>query len=277
MKPMDDLKAKNAVRLMKDISNYGFNYLQNSHFKPNSMTDKQVLVMAYFTHAQAHFDGVITLVCKPKSQPATSHLQTRALQETWINMYLMTCTDDNTWSSYLYVISEYDRMKVAKWLFADKQIDRVKLNKILAEANTLARNISNENPLPFIKGILDPSNTKRDLYGKNPLNLREKCQIIDYYKPPTKADSTVLKNYDLVYKYLSKYTHQDARTVVSVVKEKDNEYMWDIGGDVVDVQKAMSTSYAYYCGCLRILTDIMQDTDTRRYRLFENRFEKYLR
>lgn len=262
---------------MKDVSGYGFNYLQNSHFKPTDMTDKQVLVMAYFTHAQAHFDGIIALVCKPNSQPATAHLQTRALQETWINMCLMTCTDDNTWSSYLYVVSEYDRVKAAKWLFADKQIDQANLDKIMAEASMLAQKITKENPLPTIKGILDPNNIIRDLYGKNQLNLREKCQLIDHYKPPKEAGNTILKNYDLVYKYLSNYTHQDARTVLSVIKEKDREYVWDIGGDPIDIQKAMSTSYAYYSGSLRILTDLMQNTDVRRYKLFENRFEKYLR
>lgn len=272
-----DRKTLNAVRLMKDVSKYGFEYLQNSHFKPDQMTDKQVLTMAYFTHAQAHFDGVIALVCKSGSQPATAHLQTRALQETWINMCLMTCTDDNTWSSYLYVISEYDRMKIAKWLFADKQMEQANLDNILAEATMLARKIIKENPLPTIKGILDPNNPRRDLYGKQPLNLREKCQLIDHYKPPTEDGNTVLRNYDLVYRYLSNYTHQDARTVVSVVKEKDNEYTWDVAGDAVDIQKAMSTSYAYYAGCLKILTDLMKNTNERRYKLFENRFEKYLR
>lgn len=272
-----DPKVRNAVQLMKDISGYGFNYLQNSHFVPAQMTDKQVLVMAYFTHAQAHFDGVVALVCKPKAQPATAHLQTRALQETWINMRLMVCTEDNTWSSYLYVISEYERMKVAKWLFADKQIEQAQLDRVLNEANLIAAKIRQENPLPKIKGIVDPANPKRDYYGKQPLNLREKCQLIDYYEPPAQSGNTTLKNYDLVYKYLSKYTHQDARTVVSAVKEKDNEYTWDIGGDALDIQKTMSTSYAYYSGCLRILTDLIGNTDTRRYKLFDTRFEKYLR
>lgn len=270
------MDVKNAVRLMKDVSKYGFEYLQNSHFRPDQMTDKQVLVMAYFTHAQAHFDGVIALVCKSKSQPATAHLQTRALQETWVNMCLMTCIDDNTWSSYLYVISEYDRMKIAKWLFADNQIDQARLDSILNEATNIARRITNENPLPSIQGIVNP-NSRRDYYGKQPLNLREKCQLIDYYQPPEDPEKTMVKNYDLVYRYLSNYTHQDARTVVSVVKERDDEYTWDIGGDPIDIQKAMSTSYAYYTGCLRKLTDLMEYTNTRRFKLFDNRFEKYLR
>lgn len=272
-----DRKTVNAVRLMKDVSRYGFEYLQNSHFRPSEMTDKQVLVMAYLTHAQAHFDGVISLVCKSKSQPATAHLQTRCLQEVWINMSLMTCTDDDTWSSYLYVISEYDRMKIAKSLFRDKQMDQVSLDRILTEATTLTQKIIKKNPLPKIKGILDPDNPKRDLYGKNALSLKEKCQLIDHYQPPLEGGKTVVQNYEIVYKYLSKYTHQDARTVLSTIEERSNEYVWNISGGQTDIQKTMSTSYAYYIGCLRILTDLMDDTNLRRYKLFEGRFEKYLR
>ncbi len=271
-----DTKTRNAVRLMKDVASYGFDYLQNSHFQPDQMTDKQVLLIAYFTHALTHFDGIVSLVCRSKTQPATAHLQTRALQETWINMSLMTCSEDYPWHSYLYATSECERMKIAKWLFADNQMDQAGLDAVINQATIIVQSITSENPLPTIPGIVNPG-SNRDYYTKQPLNLREKCQLIDYYQPPQSPDKTMVKNYDLVYRYLSGHIHQDARTVISAVREQGDEYVWNVGGDVTDIQKTMSTSYAYYTGCLRKLTESIGDTNTRRFKLFDNRFEKYLR
>lgn len=269
------MNVKNAVRLMKDVSGYGFDYLQNSHFTPSQMTDKQVLLMAYFTNAHANFDGVVTLVCKPKSQPATAKLQLRALQEVWINMSLMTCVDGDLWSSYLYTISEFNRIKVAKWLFEDGQIDRANLDSVSREATTIGNQLISNNSLPDIDGVMHPSRSRRNYYTK-PLTLRERCQVIDHYKQP-EPDNSITKNYDLIYSYLSNYVHQDAREMASSVREQDTEYVWDIAGSALEIQKTMSTSYAYYTGCLLLLTDLMGNTNQRRMKLFQNRFEKYLR
>lgn len=269
------MDVKNAVRLMKDISKYGYGYLQNSHFTPSQMTDKQVLLMAYFTHAQANFDGLISLVCKPKSQPAPAKLQLRTLQEAWINMMLITCVEGDLWSAYLVTISEYNRIKVAKWLFEDGQIDRANLDRVSNEATTLANILVQGNPLPDIDGVMHPSRSRRNYYTK-PLSLRERCQVIDHYNQP-EPENTITKNYDLIYSYLSNYTHLDAREVLSAVREEDEEYIWDIGGSALEIQKTMSTSYAYYTGCLSLLTDLIGNTDKKRMDLFQKRFEKYLR
>jgi len=271
-----DRRTANAIRLMKDISKYGFDYLENSNFAPDKMTDKQVLLMAYFTHAQANFDGVIALVCKSKSQPATARLQLRALQETWINMFLMVCMEDDLWSSYLYAASEYDRVKVANWLLEDGQIDNANFERVKDEATQITDRLRQEHPLPDIDGVMHPSRSTRNYY-KKPLSLREKCQIIDHYKPPSEPDSTVTKNYDLIYRHLSSYVHQDARTVLSAVQEEEGRYRWDISGTTLEIVKTMSTSYAYYTGCLQQLTDLIGNTNNRRMKLFEGRFEKYLR
>jgi hypothetical protein len=269
------MDIKNTVRLMKDVSKYGFDYLQNGHFIPEQMTDKQVLMMAYFANAQANFDGTVALLCKPKSQPTTTKLQLRALQEVWINMSLMTCTEGELWSSYLYTISEYNRIKVAKWLHEDKQIDDAGLERITAEATNLADIIVRSNPLPDIDGVMHPSRSRRDYYVK-PLTLRERCQVVDHYNQAD-PDNSMTKNYDLIYSYLSNFVHQDAREMTSSVREYENEYIWDIAGSALEIQKTMSTSYAYYTGCLRIFTDLIGNTNERRMKLFQSRFEKYLR
>lgn len=269
------MDVKNAVRLMKDASKYGFDYLQSSHFTPAQMTDKQVQTMAYFTNAQANFDGVVALICKPKSQPATTKLQLRALQEAWINMSLMVCVEGELWSSYLYAISEFNRIKVAKWLHEDGQIDDTRLASISDEVTRLTNIITRANPLPDIDGVMHPSRTRRNYYTK-PLTLRERCQVIDHYNQ-SEPENSMTKNYDLIYSYLSNFIHQDAREMVSSVREHENEYIWDIAGSALEIQKTMSTSYAYYTGCLRILTDLLGNTNERRMKLFQNRFEKYLR
>lgn len=266
-----------SIRLMKDISAFGFKYLQDSHFKRGQMTDKQVLVMAYFTHAQAHYDGVLALVCKPKSQPSTAHLQMRALQETWINVSLMTCVEEDTWSNYLYMLSEYDRMKIAEWLLKNGQINQAKADKISNEASQLISNLKGKTNLPDIIDVMYPSKLKRDFFGKQPLNLREKCLVIDHYKGST-SNNSMAHNYDVVYRFLSKYMHQDARTVLSAVKEGvKGEYQWNVGGDSDDITKVMGVAYSYYNGCLRTLTDLMGNTNIRRFDLFDKRFHKYLR
>jgi len=171
------MDIKRSRRLLKDISNYGWEKFQEAKALISETNSKHIMLVAYMSQCQVNFDGIISLTLPSKPQGTAGVLQLRALQECFINTKLITLRDDETFANYLYINSEYERIKTTKVLLNQSAINQSKHDEIVNEANQIISNMKSQTTLPTIPSLIAAG---RDYYDKQQFSLRKKCEIIDY-------------------------------------------------------------------------------------------------
>lgn len=213
---MDTNKAR---RLLKDISNYGWEKFQEAHGVVDTNNSKHIMLVAYMSQCQVNFDGIISLTLPSKPQGTAGVLQLRALQECFINTKLITLNDDDVFANYLYINSEYERIRTTKVLLNQGAIDQDKHDEVVDEANTIITNMKAQTTLPTIPSLIVAG---KDYYDNKQFSLKKKCETIDYLDTENSSVHKMVDNYDVVYKQLSRYVHPDARTILKNINFTSN-------------------------------------------------------
>lgn len=267
---MDKYRAR---KLLKDLSNYGWDKFQSAHNFVDLTNSKHIMLIAYMSQAQVNFDGIISLTRIAKPQAAAATLQLRTLQEYFINTKLVTLQNDDTFASYLYINSEYERIKTTKMLLRLGEISQTNCDRVLEESNQIINILKRQTKLPLIPHLILAD---RDYYGKSQFDLRKKCEIIDALDTNNESAHSMVSNYDVVYKQLSKYVHTDARTILHDIGYNSHPSIININGDASLYEDMVGMSCMYYASILEIFTKEMNIYEGRRFKLFMNRYIKYI-
>jgi hypothetical protein len=267
------MDIKRSRRLLKDISNYGWEKFQEAKALISETNSKHIMLVAYMSQCQVNFDGIISLTLPSRPQGTAGVLQLRALQECFINTKLITLNDDEVFANYLYINSEYERIRTTKVLLNQLAIDQAKHDEILNEANQIISNMKAQTTLPIIPGLIVAG---KDYYDKQQFSLKKKCEIIDYLDTENSSVHKMVDNYDVVYKQLSRYVHPDARTILKNINFISNTSTININGDASLYEDIVSMSFMYYATVLEIFVNNLDIYEPRRFKLFSNRFDKYI-
>jgi len=267
------MDIKRSRRLLKDISDYGWKKFQEAKAVINEENSKHIMLVAYMSQCQVNFDGIISLTLPAKPQSTAGVLQLRALQECFINTKLITLQDDEMFANYLYINSEYERIRTTKVLLDQSAIDQSKHDEIVNEANQIISNMKSQTTLPTIPSLIIAD---RDYYDKKQFSLRKKCEIIDYLDTENSSVHKMVDNYDVVYKQLSRYVHPDARTILKNINFTSSSATININGDASLYEDVIGMSFMYYASVLEIFVNQLEIYEPRRFKLYSTRFNKYI-
>lgn len=267
------LDVKQSRRLLIDISNYGRAKFQEALPNINTNLSKHIMLVTYMSQAQVHFDGILSLTLPKKPQGTTAILQLRTLQEYFINTKLITLQDNDIFANYLYINSEYERIKTTKMLLRMKEINQNECDKIIKEADKIINMLKSSTKLPIIPNLIL---TNKEYYGDAKFDLRKKCAVIDALDTNTQSIHKMVDNYDAVYKYLSNYVHPDARTILKNIGFNNSDSTININGDSYLYHDVVMLSCMYFASILEIFCTQLDIFEPRRFKLFMNRFSKYI-
>jgi hypothetical protein len=261
-------QARGAVRLTRDTSRFGYNFLAAGTFRTDDPT-KRITALEFFTQAQTHYDGVLHLITYEHALSRTACLQMRALFECWINMCLINSIEGDEWAVYLRSVSERQRIKYAVAIESDN-LDEVRKN-----AQALIKQYGK--PIDFTKiSIFQPkprpasANSKkpRDFYNEHPLSFKEKCLLLNYYDNEISTEKTDFEaTYNAVYKSLSPIAHLEPYANASVFKREDDRAHVVVSGDPEEAMLVMKFSFMFFMNSLGVLAhtyDMNVEADTLR-------------
>jgi len=299
------------VRLSKDISRFGFKFLQSnvsSTILGNRVPRDIVLC---FIHAQAEFDGIISLIGKNNTQPNTSQLQLRTMFESWLYVLLMSSADAEMWARYLESTSQIRRIKRAKEIHkagaftepeikniidtSQKMLDKIGTSFNFPELPMFAPSKKDDEITRFtneIKTIINQSksNRKQQLINhlenivtskqkksrnfiQKPLGILELCEVMDFYDPP-KTSISYVTWYKRIYSHLSDYAHNDLSNASSVITFR-NEFIANVAGDSENSPNLLKQGIRFYLGTLEYLARNLNVDVNKQLKRFSVRLNSF--
>lgn len=267
------MDIKGARRLLRDMSNYGWQMFQRALPATNTVNSIDIMMIAYMSQAQVNFEGIISLTAPHRPQSSAAMLQLRTLQEYFINARLITLQGNDNFANYLYINSEYGRIKTAKLLLNAGEISQQEYSQTETEANNIINRLKPNTSLPPIPQLIIAGH---DYYDNKQFNIKQKCQIIDALDTNTTSAHSMVDNYNAVYKHLSGYVHPDPRTILHNIGYASYTSTININGDSQLHELAIAMSGMYYAGILELFVNAMNIYEPRRFKFFNARFHKYI-
>lgn len=212
---------------LKMLSKYTFESLVEESIRPDNLYLRKSYNYGLFIMSQSLLDGIITL--SEKGQARDMSILLRTLQETWINTFFSYAGPTHIWVYYLTLQSEKSNLKKIENLYRDGFFEKTDYLQKKAEYESHRRTIVRRyTRLPFIPGIITEMGD-RNIETRS-INLRQRCQIIDFYQSGN-INGSFVKNYETVYSYLSEIVHVSPRGINTLFsKDENGRYSVDISG-----------------------------------------------
>ncbi|HTB48757.1 MAG TPA: DUF5677 domain-containing protein [Verrucomicrobiae bacterium] len=224
-------RASDMCENLKALSDYCIQALEAEHLSPDDLYPRNSYLNSLFIMSIAFSDGIVSLAQKGQLRAFTPLI--RSLYETWINAKLIVATRSHVWAYHLMAHGETVRIEKLDRLLADGHTTAANHKVKVKEAKHIISLVkSRYKELPTIPGVVT---TNRSLTRS--LKLKQKCQILDYYRSlktylpsPTKSELMVT-NYGWVYNHLSGTPHVDP-LALNDLYERDAAGNWtvDVGG-----------------------------------------------
>lgn len=237
-----------AIKALRELNDYGYKLLKRTEGKPYEFSKRRhVYLMGLFTSAIAQVQGYICLV--ENKQYRVSHNQARTLYEIWVNTNFLYCSRSNVYAWHMILMSDKRKTERAGMLRDDGHITQAEYEE--TENTYIKRKALMAKKYPTwpdsIPGVINASSGPPD--RKDLLNLRQRCQIIDYYNTRYKRGSrtamTMEKHYANLYPFFSSGTHADPIELSSIFTETDTAIYANIDGSN-DVEGALRMTQAIY-------------------------------
>lgn len=303
------------VRLSKDISKFGFEFLQ-SNVCHSTLVDDHITrdIILCFIHAQAEFDGIISLIGKNNTQPNTSQLQLRTMFENWLYVLLISTKDGEMWARYLEATSQIRQIKRAKEIHKAGAFTESEMNDIIDTSQKMLDEIGtsfNFPELPIfapskkddeitrftneIKTIINQSESshKNQLINqldnivtskqkpprnfiKKPLKILELCVVTDFYYPSELKDNiSYVTWYKRIYSHLSDYAHNDLSNASSVITFRNDKFIANVAGDSEASPNLLKSGIAFYLGTLEYLAGNLNVDVNKQLKRFSVRLNSF--
>jgi|GEM_PF-4288004 len=216
---------------LKVLTDYCMQALETEHISPDALYTRKSYLNSLFIISIAFSDGVVSLAEKGQLRAAIPVI--RSLYETWLNAKFIYSTRSHVWVYNLMANGEKMRIAKLNYLLADGNTTAANHKVKVAEANRHINFVKRRyKELPTIPNVITNDRTVT-----RSIRLREKCQILDYYRslktylPPAPKSSLMVTNYDTVYSHLSGTPHVDT-LALNGLYTKDTAGNWyvDVGG-----------------------------------------------
>ena len=217
---------------LKRLSEYCGELLSTEQIFPESLYTRKSYVYSLFIFGLSFVDGITTLAERGQARSIEPLL--RGIQEAWIHSMFVYATRSHIWVYYLLLQDELQTMKKRDDLQAKGMGDPGRHKIRNDEAKKFMRAVKRRyEELPLIPQIITKKNQNLETRR---LNLKEKCQIIDYYRSlkPTKSKLPRVsqeEHYNTVYGHLSGTPHVTPLALNSLYKyDAEGNLRVDISG-----------------------------------------------
>lgn len=229
---MADEEAQQLLADLKRLSEYSASLLTAENIRPETLYPRKAYVYSQFIFSLSLVDGIITLADKGQARSMVPLV--RALWEGWLGVAFVYATRSHVWTYYLQLQEELINRKKRDNLYSTGKIEDEKRYKNRNKEAAKIINAINRRykELPLIPGVIT---TGKQSLAKRRINLKEKCQIIDYYaslRPKhSPATTTLAEWYDTVYSHMSGTAHVSVTELNGLYKYDDNGQLHvDISG-----------------------------------------------
>lgn len=258
-----------AIQLLSDIkrlSEYSATLLSAENIRPETLYTRKAFVYSQFIFSLSLMDSIITLAQQGQARGMVPVV--RALWEGWAGVAFVYSGKSHVWTYYLQLQEELKNKKKRDDLYAAGLEDEARYKERNKEASKIINLINRRyKELPLVPSVITAN--QRSL-AKRKLNLREKCQIIEYYSslqanysPPA---TTLTKWYDSVYSHLSGTAHVSITELNALYKyDSTGNLHVDISGgdDRRYLSSLLLITYLYHYQLMKIFNGNISATSQK--------------
>lgn len=238
-------KESNTLRHLDKLNKYCKKHFINESVLLEGLELKERFIVTYFIYGLSFSEGVHVLVRNNKPRAAIPSL--RALYESWVNTRLLLVSDNSVWVYNLEAIAAKHTIKDGKHLLENNDYTKKpEAKKVIENAiNDAEYRLKNAKSLfkelPIIEKVITPNNNQFD----RDLKVFEKCKIIDYYDKPKLKKSSMVFNYETVYRHFSDVSHVGPNQMSDAFRRSGNKIEVDFNGKLGVNMTLMSIRSTY--------------------------------
>jgi Family of unknown function (DUF5677) len=267
--PEQNQRTGQGIEELRQLCDYCNRQLEDEDITPDELIMRNRYLYGLVILSVAFSDGLVRLAEKGHLRAIIPVL--RSLYETWVNAKFIYSSRSHIWVNYLILNGEKERIEKLDHLLADGNIPQDHHDKQVKKANKIINTIKRKyKTLPAIPNVLSRNLEIDHRVLVHMLTLRQRCQIIDYYKPPKKkapqSSDFMVTNYDWVYGHLSEVTHVEPSALNDLFR-KDNLGRWIIdvsgGGDVDYLIRLLNIAFVAQYELLAAFKEYIAKNDKR--------------
>ncbi len=244
---------------LKELNEYAIDMLRADTSHPDNFYPRKKYLYGQSLLSIAFSDGIATLAEKRQLRSIVPLF--RSVWEIAVNIDFVRATRSDVWLYHLVLRSELDKKAQLEHVHERASItdeQYADLSQSIEKTITFIR--IKYSALPVVPGVTTKS---RDLTRS--LTVRQRCEIIDYYKLQGKRVTAVML-YDSLYSYLSGTSHASATELDGLYSRDElNNLTIDISGGANKEYLAMllKHTYIHQYQIIRVLLSILNNPKQR--------------